>query len=169
MYSAQPHRYQPFVAATAPMDTPAKDPATARRGTGAFQAIAGYIFGGNKDGQKIAMTTPVLTTSDATMQFMMPSAYAEPAALPTPSNAAVRVERVEGAVYAARAFSGAADEAACAVQLQQLKGSVQADGYAVGDGWLVARYNDPSTKPPFRRNEVLLPVTNFGLWGPETQ
>lgn len=114
-------RYAPFVAASAAMDTPARDPATARRGTGAFQAIASYIFGGNKGGQKIAMTTPVLTTSDDRMRFMMPSAYAAPEALPVPSNQAVQVEAVPGAMYAARAFNGVADEAACAAQLQQLK------------------------------------------------
>ena len=103
------------------MDTPARDPATARRGTGAFQAIAGYIFGGNDGGQKIAMTTPVITTSDERMQFMMPTKFAAPTALPAPSNKAVQVEAVPGMLYAARAFNGVADEAACALQLEQLK------------------------------------------------
>ncbi len=57
------------------MTLPARNPEQSSKGTGAFQAIAGYIFGGNDAGEKIAMTTPVLTTRGGTMQFMMPSVY----------------------------------------------------------------------------------------------
>ena len=32
------------------------------------------------------------------------------------------------------------------------------------DSYILARYNDPSTRPSFRRNEVLLPLTDFSLW-----
>lgn len=30
--------------------------------------------------------------------------------------------------------------------------------------YIVARYNDPSTKPIFRRNEVLVELDDFELW-----
>ncbi len=33
-----------------------------------------------------------------------------------------------------------------------------------GAVWSLARYNDPSTPAPFRRNEVLLPLEGFDLW-----
>ena len=35
---------------------------------------------------------------------------------------------------------------------------------AAGQEWFLARYNDPSTKPMFRKNELLIPVKEFDLW-----
>ncbi|KAH8046054.1 Heme-binding protein [Aureococcus anophagefferens] len=42
-------------------------------GAGAFQALAGYIFGGNGREEKMAMTTPVFRSGD--MEFVLPEAY----------------------------------------------------------------------------------------------
>ena len=30
--------------------------------------------------------------------------------------------------------------------------------------WILARYNDPSTKPAARKNEVLIPLRSFDIW-----
>lgn len=38
------------------------------------------------------------------------------------------------------------------------------DGVQPGEGWTLAQYNDPGTAPPFRRNEVLIPLEGFSLW-----
>lgn len=32
------------------------------------------------------------------------------------------------------------------------------------DAWVLARYNDPSVKPRFRRNEILMQLKDFDLW-----
>ena len=40
-------------------------------GGGAFNALAGYIFGGNAARDRMAMTTPVFTDSSGTMQFVV--------------------------------------------------------------------------------------------------
>lgn len=45
------------------------NPASA--GMKAFNALAKYIFGGNASGTKMAMTTPVFTSTDGTMQFVV--------------------------------------------------------------------------------------------------
>ncbi len=49
--------------------------------------------------------------------------------------------------------------------------SLKRDGVALaaaaagGRSWSLARYNDPSTPPPFRRNEVLMQLDdNFDIW-----
>lgn len=45
------------------------NPASA--GMKAFNALAGYIFGGNAEGRKMAMTMPVYTDTAGTMQFVV--------------------------------------------------------------------------------------------------
>lgn len=71
-----------------------------------------------------------------------------------------------GGLWAARVFSGRAGPEAAAQQLQQLRDALAADGVAAdGSEWVLARYNDPGTAPPFRRNEVLVPLQSFDLWG----
>jgi len=51
-------------------------------------------------------------------------------------------------------------------QLKSLRIAMARDDLqASAKDWTLARYNDPSTKGPFRRNEVLISVINFDLWG----
>ena len=96
-------RYEPFSTVTRSMDVVAtsaggeEEEASASKGSGtsAFRELAGYIFGGNKEEKKMAMTTPVLTTlpelgqssspSSKTMSFVLPSAYWEDGAASAPS------------------------------------------------------------------------------------
>ena len=67
--------------------------------------------------------------------------------------------------YAALSFSGVADAEAAAQKQQELRALMQRRKIiAAGDEWFLARYNDPSTKPMFRKNEVLIPVKDFDLW-----
>lgn len=73
--------------------------------------------------------------------------------------------RKPGGIFAARSFSGRADQEASEQQLQILKQMVERDGLSVAsEEWQLARYNDPSTKPMFRRNEVMLEIAEFDLW-----
>lgn len=41
------------------------------------------------------------------------------------------------------------------------------DGSSCGPGYSLARYNDPSTPAPLRRNELLVPLdaARFDIWG----
>ena len=62
-----------------------------RRGTGqGFNDLAGYIFGGNAGGQRMEMTTPVITTAGqpgAAMRFPMERKLGTDATLlPTPND-----------------------------------------------------------------------------------
>ncbi len=71
-----------------------------------------------------------------------------------------------GGTYAVRSFSGMADEKQAQEQLKSLQVAMARDDLqAAANDWTLARYNDPSTKGPFRRNEVLVSVMNFDLWG----
>ena len=89
------------------------------------------------------------------------------ASLPAPDDDQVAFVQMPGGIYAARSFSGMADHKQAHAQLQTLRQKMARDKIqAVSETWTLARYNDPSTKGPFRRNEVLVPVKNFDLWGP---
>jgi hypothetical protein len=41
---------------------------------------------------------------------------------------------------------------------------MERDGLRPELGWALARYNDPSVAPVFRRNEVLIELKEFELW-----
>ena len=58
-------RYEPFLVAEARLgsDDPASD------GSAAFRALAGYLFGGNAAGERMAMTAPVISSTSGIMQF----------------------------------------------------------------------------------------------------
>ena len=89
----------------------------------------------------------------------------EAASVPAPVANGVEVREQPGGCYAAASFSGVADARASAAVEAALRRSMQGRGLdAEGADWLLARYNDPSTKPVFRRNEVLIPVRDFTLW-----
>lgn len=150
-------QYEPFVVAEAPYGS---------TGFAAFGSLAGYIFGKNAAGQRMAMTTPVLSTSDK-MQFYLGS-KAEVAKLPQPIDPGVNLREFPGGLFAVAAFSGVANEAGEAKIAAELRRAAVADGVPLipGEEKVLARYNDPGTPPPFRRNEVLLPVdeSKFKLW-----
>ena len=74
------------------------------------------------------------------------------------------MERPSGE-YAALSFSGVADPKAASQKEQELRTRIQSRGLSPkGSDWYLARYNDPSTKPMFRKNEVLIPIGDFDLW-----
>jgi hypothetical protein len=68
-------------------------------------------------------------------------------------------------LYAAIRFPGRADAEECDRFKADLIGLMKADGLIPGSSSLLLRYNDPGTRGPFRRNEVLIPIeSGFDLW-----
>jgi len=152
------------------------------RGAGGFQALAGYLFGGNQEGERLAMTTPVISASNAAgerakMSFVMPSSYWNQtyktllAEAPTPkAGAGVSLEAIDGGglgaggadAVAVAWFGGFAGEEDVAARRAELVARVAADeGWEAADAGeppLLLQYNDPFTPPWKRRNELALPV-----------
>lgn len=166
-------RYEPYIVAESPLDgvsvTSAEVPggfSPAGLGRTAFQSLAGYIFGGNAAGTKMAMTTPVLSDTRGFMQFVIgPSAAQSPEQLPPASSAAVCTRMMPGGEVAALKFSGVVTPKEAATKHLQLRAAVERDGLQpAGQDWQLARYNDPSTPAPLRRNEILLPLKDYRLW-----
>jgi hypothetical protein len=78
----------------------------------------------------------------------------------------VQLQQQPGGIYAAAVFNGVATPRKCGEVQQQLLAALLEAGVTVPDpdAWVLARYNDPSVKPRFRRNEILMQLQEFDLW-----
>ncbi len=150
-----------------------------------FRALAGYIFGGNKSAQKIAMTAPVTqvpqpvasekiamtapvtqTQSGASadgaqrwrVTFTMPSQYTL-ANLPKPDNASVKLTALPGEKRATIRFSGLSTVDNLTKHRALLEAFIAERKIETEGPYTVAFYDDPFTLPWNRRNEwwVALP------------
>ena len=127
-----------------------------------FLRVAGYIFGENREGTKVAMTAPVLASvgggerADRTVSFIMPG-NCSPTDLPTPNDPRIRVQQGPAQRLAALRFRGRYS-ALPAQQRDELLAQVHAAGLTPVGEVLFAGYDAPSTLPWWRRNEVLVEV-----------
>ncbi|GLT89483.1 hypothetical protein SLE2022_074620 [Rubroshorea leprosula] len=113
-------------------------------------------------GEKIAMTSPVVTKggkSVVTMQFVLPSKYTNKVEeVPKPLDERVVIREEGERKYGVVTFGGVATEKVVAEKVEKLRKSLERDGHKVIGEFLLARYNPPWTLPPFRTNEVKIPV-----------
>lgn len=158
-------QYQPFLVVETSM---AQGTGTAA-GTG-FNELASYIFGGNTEGLKMEMTTPVITTAPepgadrTTMGFVIESRLgSDPSRLPAPADDRIfRAKQDIGYVAAVR-FSGWPLEKEVKDREVALRDALIRDGLRPRRGYQLARYNDPFTPPFLRRNEVIVALDDF-IW-----
>lgn len=125
----------------------------------AFNTLAGYIFGGNAAGQKIAMTAPVhidLHDSGSSMSFVMPSAY-EMEDLPAPNNPAVKLEYSDSGYFAALTFGGYASDDKILEESEKLKRYLGQNNIQHHGNFRFLGYNSPY-KFWNRRNEILVEI-----------
>jgi hypothetical protein len=143
-------------------------PAAGPAGGAGFNELAGYIFGGNQEGRKMEMTTPVFTTAPAdgstssSMQFVMePSKFSSLEQLPKPKDGRVATQAEAGGYVAAISFSGWAFDWEVREQEERLRRELLRDGLQPAAGYQLARYNEPTVPPFLRRNEVLIKLEQF--------
>ncbi len=141
-----------------------------------FRLLAGYIFGGNKRRQsiamtapvaqqaaseKIAMTAPVAQTQASTgawvVRFTMPSAYTLQT-LPVPNDARVQLRNIEPARFAVLRFSGLAQPGDVETKSNELLAQVTSHRLRALGSVSLAQYNPPWTLWFMRRNEVMVEV-----------
>jgi hypothetical protein len=148
--------YPALIAAEVAAEGPRRD--AVRDG---FRALAGYIFASDREGDKIAMTAPVIQRVEGAgrwgVQFIMPSAY-DLDDLPAPASDRVRLEVEPAAERAAIRFSGVANDTSIAENEARLRDWIAANGLRPAGPPLYAYYNDPFTPGFLRRNEVLIAV-----------
>ena len=140
-----------------------------------FRLLAGYIFGGNKRRQSIAMTAPVAQASTSekiamtapvtqiqsagewVVRFTMPSAYSLET-LPVPDDPKVRLRTLPPARLAVLTFSGLARKDDVATKTAELgKRAATHHLRSIGSASL-AQYDPPWTPWFMRRNEVMVTV-----------
>ena len=124
-----------------------------------FSVLAGYIFGGNAEEQKIAMTAPVQQTmaGEKEMAFMMPAEYAVKD-LPQPEDQRVSFREAPAYTAAVIQFSGWASAEKADENWQQLRRFLITKGIDITGEPTLNQYNPPWTLPFMRRNEVIVPV-----------
>jgi len=124
-----------------------------------FRVLAGYIFGGNTEEQKIAMTAPVQQSmaGEKEMAFMMPAEYALED-LPAPEDQRVSFREAPAYTAAVLQFSGWASAEKADEKWQQLRGFLIAEGIDITGEPTLNQYNPPWTLPFMRRNEIIVPV-----------
>lgn len=121
-----------------------------------FRTLAGYIFGGNETGQKIAMTSPVEMEMDGpmTMKFLLPAEH-DPKDLPKPDNAEVQFKTEAERTMAAITFGGFANDARIVEHKEKLFAALEREGIAHTGQWSFMGY-DPPYRLVGRRNEVVV-------------
>ena len=124
-----------------------------------FRVLAGYIFGGNAQEQKIAMTAPVQQSmaGEKEMAFMMPAEYALED-LPEPEDQRVSFREAPAYTAAVIQFSGWASAEKADENWQQLRRFLIKEGIEIVGEPTLNQYNPPWTLPFLRRNEIIVPV-----------
>jgi len=128
-----------------------------------FRRIANYIFGENDQNMEIAMTTPVISSSPVNndgiydVAFVMPSKHSL-SNLPDPNYNNVIVKEENLGKIAILRFGGWATEDKVIKYQKKLEMILIKKRYPINGDFMVAQYNSPWALPPFRRNEIMVPI-----------
>lgn len=127
-------------------------------GNTGFRTIANYIFGGNENNQKIAMTAPVVMSmgDSASMYFVMPKQYSKDQ-LPKPMGSNVSIVEESSKVLAVIRYSGFSSDSDIKKHCEILKSELNANQIKTIGSFMYMGYNAPWDIVN-RRNEVAIEV-----------
>ncbi len=124
-----------------------------------FRTLAEYIFGGNDNKQKIAMTAPVhmdINDSLSSMSFVMPALYT-PDNLPKPKNDKVIIKKISEEYVAAIQFGGYASDKDIKLYSGRLEKALRASAIEYYGNFRFLGYNAPYQFFG-RRNEIIVSI-----------
>ena len=133
--------------------------------SGAFRHLFNYISKGNEVSKSIAMTAPVIASTDKgsssqdwTISFVMPAGSTlNDLPLPLDSKVAMKERASENCV--ALGFKGRASESLALKMEAKLREAATSEGFALSKEVRICRF-DPPFKPGFMQyNEIVIPVT----------
>lgn len=128
-------------------------------GNRGFRQLANYIFGGNEENKKIAMTAPVhmqLSDKGSSMSFVMPPDMTLQK-LPKPNQSGIKFENTPAEYVAAIRFGGYASDKDIQVYSQKLSDILAKNGIAHQGNFRFLGYDAPY-KFFSRRNEIIVTV-----------
>ncbi len=124
-----------------------------------FRKIANYIFGGNAEGAKIAMTAPVhmdMGSERSSMSFVMPEKY-DLNSLPKPLLEEIYLQKTGGEYVAAVTFGGYAGDSEIKKYSARLAGLLRENRIETVGSYRFLGYNAPYQFIG-RKNEVIVGV-----------
>jgi hypothetical protein len=129
-----------------------------KSGNTGFRKVAGYIFGGNRNNQQIAMTAPVIMEvgDNTKMSFVMPSQY-KMEDLPQPNSSEVKLIKAAPKKIAVLTFSGFASDEKINRKKELLREALKKEQISVKGDFSYLGYNAPWDLFG-RRNEVAIEV-----------
>ncbi|MBU3744286.1 MAG: heme-binding protein [Sediminibacterium sp.] len=128
-------------------------------GNKGFRQLANYIFGGNQDNKKIAMTAPVhmqLSDKGSSMSFVMPPDIPMQQ-LPKPNQQNIKIENTPAEYVAAIRFGGYASDRDIQNYSQKLADILVKNGIAHQGNFRFLGYDAPY-RFFGRRNEIIVTV-----------
>jgi len=144
-------------------------------GSAGFRRLAGYIFGGNRENEQIAMTAPVLqeprsrqiamtapvlqekTADGWWMAFILPADITMENA-PRPDNPDVRLRELPAKKLASLEYSGLNSPEKMKAESLKLEAWIGKQGLRAAESAKMASYDPPWTLWFLRRNEVQIEV-----------
>jgi hypothetical protein len=127
----------------------------------AFSVLSSYIFGKNKEKEKIAMTSPVLTEmendSKMKMVFFIPKKYRNKQ-MPTPYSDDIEFSTQDARDVAVIRFHGFMTEKKREIYLDKLLEILKIKGIQTKGSAFYLNYSDPFVPPPMRINEIGIEV-----------
>ncbi len=114
------------------------------------------------EGEKIEMTTPVVTTNTEkglSMAFIMPERF-DIQTIPRPTSSNVEIRVIAPRTLATIKFSGYMKEGNYRENLERLNETLETRGILTKGEPILMQYSDPWTPPFYRRNEIALQVAN---------
>lgn len=125
-----------------------------------FRVLANYIFGGNSNNEKIAMTAPVhmaFEKESSSMSFVMPEGY-NLQNLPQPSGSSVQLHKANEEYVAVVRFGGFASDKKIKQKQEELKTLLLIEGIEHDNQFRFLGYNAPWDLIN-RRNEVIVGIS----------
>lgn len=121
-----------------------------------FSILAGYIFGGNEENEKISMTSPVsMSLEDSmTMMFLVPQKY-EKSKLPKPNQSSIEFREEPSKRMAAISFGGWANDEKIEEYKKKLKKALELEGISYTNKFYFFGYNAPY-EVFNRKNEIVV-------------
>jgi effector-binding domain-containing protein len=138
--------------------------ATVKEAPSRFSVLFKYITGANRSRSKIAMTSPVITSTEiamtspvfsdsGSMSFMVPSMY-DAETVPEPIDEKVSINTVPERVVATVRFRGFAWRESVRKQTAKLLSWLESEGIEAKGPPFLMQYNPPYVPGFLRRNEV---------------